>query len=402
MQRYRGSDDPSRKDPDPPGPVYEPDVLIVGDESVEAVVQALKKIGINATVDQKQPPLGPFKVLRLTAEVGSDLEDLVEEAMKDLIGPTTDQQRRSLDDEPLIVQPNYVHGAPQMRGGVYAVPDPVTMPDLDIVPSAIGNGVKVLVLDTAYNASPKVDPVFPPPVPAVPPPEEPPLSGELAPAAGHCTFVIGQILRVAPGATIMTPRVVLDGSGVGTDTTLLTQLHQIMISGEIPHLVNLSLGYYTLFDEPPLAIHYALETLQNEGVVIVAAAGNEDDDRPWYPAADTDVTVSVGAVVRVNNQWARSAYSNYGDWVDFVARGLNEGPYIEWTQQPQPYGGWARWGGTSFSTPLVVGQLAALMSAGSISAVDAVALLQAQSAAAPADFPDAKVVTPTQVWGQSD
>jgi subtilisin family serine protease len=276
------------------------------------------------------------------------------------------------------------------------------MPDLDIVPSAIGNGVKVLVLDTAYCASPKVDPVFPPPSPAVPPPELPPLSGNLAPAAAHCTFVIGQILRVAPGATIMTPRVVLDGNGIGTDTTLLTQLNQIMISGDLPHLVNLSLGYYTLFDEPPLAIGYALETLQNEGVVIVAAAGNEDDDRPWYPAADTERTVSVGALVRVNNQWARAAYSNDGDWVDFVARGLNEGPYIEWTQQPQPYGGWARWGGTSFSTPLVVGQLAALMSAGSISATDAVALLQSQSAAAPADFPDAKVVSPTLLWGQSD
>jgi len=401
MQRYRGPEDPSRKDPEPLGPAYEPDVLIVGDQSVEAVQEDLKKIGIQATIDQEAPPLGPFKLLRLSQEMGGTVEDLVKDAMK-VLTPPEKAQARSVEDEPLIVQPNYIHGAPQMRGGVYAVPDPVTMPDLDIVPSAIGSGVKVLVMDTAYNSSPKVDPVFPPPVPAVPPPEQPPLSGELAPAAGHCTFVIGQILRVAPGATIMTPRVVLDGSGVGTDTTLLTQLHQIMISGDIPHLVNLSLGYYTLFDEPPLAISYALETLQSEGVVIVAAAGNDDDDRPWYPAADTERTVSVGAVVRVNNQWARAAYSNYGDWVDFVARGLNEGPYIEWTQQPQPYGGWARWGGTSFSTPLVVGQLAALMSAGSISAVDAVTLLQSQSAAAPADFPDAKVVSPTLLWGQSD
>jgi subtilisin family serine protease len=168
-------------------------------------------------------------------------------------------------------------------------------------------------------------------------------------------------------------------------------------------LLNLSLGYYTLDDDPPLAIHYALETLKNEGTVIVAAAGNEDDDRPWYPAADSDVAVSVGAVVRVSNQWARAAYSNYGDWVQFVARGLNEGPYIEWTQQPQPYGGWARWGGTSFATPLIVGQLAALMTATSITAADAVDLLQTLSATAPAvDFPNAKVVTPTLLWGQSD
>lgn len=401
MQRYRGTGDPSRQDPDPSGPVYVPDVLIAGDQSIRAVQEALKAVGIEATVDEKAPPMGPFKLLRLTPEGDTSSEDLVEDAMKVLVGESKPRASSS-EEEPLIVQPNYIHGAPQMRGGVYAVPDPVTMPDLDIVPSAIGAGIKVLVLDTAYNASPKVDPVFPPPVPSEPPPEDPPLSGDLAAAAGNCTFVIGQILRVAPGATIMTPRVVLDGNGVGTDTTLLTQLHQIMISGEIPHLVNLSLGYYTLFDEPPLAIGYALETLQNEGVVIVAAAGNEDDDRPWYPAADTDRTVSVGAVVRVNNQWARAAYSNYGTWVDFVARGLNEGPYIEWTQQPQPYGGWARWGGTSFSTPLVVGQLAALMAAGGISAVDAVTLLQSLSATAPADFPGAKVVTPTLLWGQSD
>lgn len=402
MQRYRRPEDPSRVEPDPPGPVYEPDVLIAGDSSVKAVQAALKSIHIIATVDDKVPPLGPFKLLRLEPEGNTAVADLVEVAMTDLVGPDKEQRRRTLDDDPLIVQPNYIHGAPQMRGGVYAVPDPVTMPDLDIVPSAVGNGVKVLVLDTAYNASPKVDPVFPPPGPAVPPPEDPPLSGNLAAAAGHCTFVLGQILRVAPGAEIMTPRVVLDGSGVGTDTQLLTQLHQIMITEEIPDLLNLSLGYYTLFDEPPLAISAALETLQNEGTVIVAAAGNEDDDRPWFPAADTERTVSVGAVVRVNGVWARAAYSNFGDWVDFVARGLNEGPYIEWTQQPQPYGGWARWGGTSFSTPLVVGQLAALMSAHSLSGVDAVALLQSLSAAAPADFPDAKVIAPTLLWGQSD
>lgn len=402
MQRYRGPGDPARTDPDPPGPVYERDVLIVGDASVERVQRELKSDGIIATVDEKAPPLGPFKLLRLKPEGDTAAEDLVKQAMEDLIGPGKAEQRRGLDDEPLIVQPNYIHGAPQMRGGVYAVPDPVTMPDLDIVPSAIGAGVRVLVLDTAYNASPKVDPVFTPPGPAVPPPEDPPLSGNLAAAAGHCTFVIGQILRVAPGAEIMTPRVVLDGSGVGTDTTLLTQLNDILIDDDIPDLINLSLGYYTLFDEPPLAIRSALETLQSYNVVIVAAAGNEDDDRPWFPAADTECTVSVGAVVRVNNQWARSAYSNYGDWVDFVARGLNEGPYIEWTQQPQPYGGWARWGGTSFSTPLVVGLIAATMTAGGLSAADAVAHLRTHSASAPADFPDAKVVTPTLLWPQSD
>ncbi|MDA0185388.1 S8/S53 family peptidase [Solirubrobacter phytolaccae] len=399
MQRYRGPDDPSRLEPDPPGPVYEPDVLIVGDASVETVVQELAKIGIKATVDHKAPPLGPFKLLHLTEEGDTQVEDLVEAAMKDLIKPQEAERRRSLDDDPLIVQPNYIHGAPQMRGGVYAVPDPVTMPDLDIVPSPIGADVKVLVIDTEYNASPKI----PAPGPVFPPPEDPPSSGNLAPAAGHCTFVIGQILRVAPGAEIMAPRVALNGSGIGTDTQLLTQLHQIMITGDVPHLLNLSLGYYTLFDDPPAAVSIALETLQNEGTVIVAAAGNEDDDRPWYPAADVDRTVSVGAVVRVNNAWARAAYSNYGDWVDFVARGLNEGPYLEWTQQPQPYGGWARWGGTSFSTPLVVGQLAALMSGLAISATDAVTTLQSLSAAAPSpDFPNAKVVSPTLLWGQSD
>lgn len=395
MQRYREPDDPSRPDPDPPGPVYEPDVLIVGDASIQTVQEDLKKIGINAVVDEKAPAMGPFKLLRLTPEGDTQVEDLVAEAMKTLVPPGEAKATRSLEDEPLIVQPNYIHGAPQMRGGVYAVPDPVTMPDLDIVPSAIGNGVRVLVIDTEYVASPKI----PDPGPTFPPPENPPLSGNLAAAAGHCTFVIGQILRVAPGADILPPRVALDGNGLGTDTQLLTQLHQIMISGDpLPHLVNLSLGYYTLYDEPPLAISYALETLQNEGTVIVAAAGNEDDDRPWFPAADLDRAVSVGAVVRVSGQWARAAYSNYGDWVDFVARGLNEGPYIEWTQQPQPYGGWAQWGGTSFSTPLVVGQLAALMSANSLTGVDAVALLQSQSAAAPADFPDARVVVPTELW----
>ena len=392
MQRYRGPDDPSRTDPDPMEPVWVPNELIVGDASVKQVQEELKQFGIIATVDEKAPPLGPFKLLLLKQEGDASGEDLVEKAMNGLLGKG-ERGKRSLDGDPLIVQPNYIHGAPQMRGGVYAVPDQVTMPDLDIGPSAIGEDVKVLVIDTEYCASPKItDPTTP-----FPPPEHPAGSGILAGAAGHCTFVIGQILRVAPGATIMPPLVALDGMGVGTDTVLLTRLHSIMITGDIPHILNLSLGYYTIDDDPPLAVSAALQTLQNEGTVIVAAAGNEDDDRKWYPAADSDYVVSVGAVVRVSGSWARAAYSNYGDWVNFVAQGLNNGPYIEWTQLPQPYGGWASWGGTSFATPLVVGQLAALMGGGAMSGAQAVTALQS-GLAAPSGFANAKVVAPTMLW----
>ena len=88
-------------------------------------------------------------------------------------------------------------------------------------------------------------------------------------------------------------------------------------SGTVPvqkaDVINLSLGgsgfsqiQQDLFTE-----------VRNEGVIVVASAGNENTGVPGYPASYEGV-VSVGAV---NIQKEKAAYSNYGARLDVVAPG---------------------------------------------------------------------------------
>ena len=374
---------------EPPKPRYRPDELIVAEEALDSVKRALEDAEI--TIEPIERVGRHRRVLLRTTRPHFEEEDLVKEALKALTDRGVDAKS--------VAEPNYIYGCPQMRGGQFVLPDPLPTADVAFRPSPIGAGVRVLVLDTEYYPLDPLHDVVPVP-PVVPPiAEEPPGSGELAPAAGHGGFVLGQIARAAPGVEILPPIAVLDRLGNTDDFTLASALNAIDLNNDPPHIVNLSLGGYTLTGRLSQVLRDALQRLVDAGVVIVAAAGNHDSDLPFQPAATRDLTVSVGAVVRVAADWARSAYSNYGDWVDFSAPGQVTGPYLVWAQQPQPYGGWARWAGTSFATPLVVGALAALMSFQNPKDPQAaVAALFNQSPGAPPDFPNAKVVKSPVLW----
>ncbi|KAL7557679.1 hypothetical protein ACA910_012356 [Epithemia clementina (nom. ined.)] len=72
-------------------------------------------------------------------------------------------------------------------------------------------------------------------------------------------------------------------------------------------------GYYE--DHVKAAIDYAV----NKGVLVVFAAGNENSNRAWYPAYFSNVL----AVSATYNNGHRASFTNYGDWVDIAAPGIN-------------------------------------------------------------------------------
>ena len=111
-------------------------------------------------------------------------------------------------------------------------------------------------------------------------------------------------------------------------------------------LVNLSLGTYT-YDE---TLHAIVRTLDAEGIILIASAGNDNTAQPFYPAAFQEV---LGVCSSTRYTKAKAAYSNFGTWVSLCAPGL------QYVIRPLQHGELAS--GTSFASPMVAGVLGQLL-----------------------------------------
>lgn len=177
--------------------------------------------------------------------------------------------------------------------------------------------------------------------------------GELDTQAGHGTFVVGLAQRVAPGMPTEQQKV-LDSMGFGDDLSVCLGLAE----AEAP-VVNLSLGGYTGGNRAPRALRHALRTL-GQTRVIVAAAGNNASDRPFWPAAFKEVV----AVAAYDSRTQEAAgFSNFGEWVDVSAPGVRlRSCFVDGTRENASgevtFDGWAAWSGTSFAAPLVAAEIA--------------------------------------------
>lgn len=87
----------------------------------------------------------------------------------------------------------------------------------------------------------------------------------------------------------------------------------------------------------------------NQGCIIIAAAGNNNVNTQFYPAAYTNVY----SVAATNSTDAKASFSNYGTWVDISAPGNN-------IYSTYPTSTYSTMSGTSMASPLVAG-LAGLM-----------------------------------------
>jgi hypothetical protein len=136
---------------------------------------------------------------------------------------------------------------------------------------------------------------------------------------------------------------VLDDNGMGAYSWIVSGIVWATDNGA--EIINMSLG--APYDSSALenAINYAW----SKGVVVVAAAGNNGDTVPMYPAYYTNCI----AVAATDANDARASWSNYGDWVDVAAPGLS----IYSTLKNNDYG---HKSGTSMASPHVAG-LAALL-----------------------------------------
>ncbi len=171
------------------------------------------------------------------------------------------------------------------------------------------------------------------------------LDGPPYAAFGHGTMTSGIVHLVAPQAKIM-PLKSFQADGTGYNSDILRAIYYAV--GHGAKVINMSFNYASYSQELANAVDYAT----NNGVICVASAGNSGEQATVYPSALKNVI----DVASTSDEDTPSVFSNYGAppvWLAAPGEGV---------MTTYPFGTYAAGWGTSFSTPLVSGATALMVS----------------------------------------
>ena len=197
----------------------------------------------------------------------------------------------------------------------------------------------------------------------------------LADADGHGTFVSGLILNQAPSAQVIMCGVLDKGDaqrarGLDRRDDPAVAEAVLRLAAEGVQVINLSFAGGVFEDDGEVAgLREVLDGL-DDGIAVVAAAGNDASDAKVWPAAFERV-IAVGAVDETRSFGDTpplARFSNSGNWIEAYASGVDVlGPYVNFYETgadvygirpPQHFTGWATWSGTSFAAAIVSGVIA--------------------------------------------
>ncbi len=164
---------------------------------------------------------------------------------------------------------------------------------------------------------------------------------------GHGTMTAGLVHLAAPTARIL-PLKAFSANGAGYLSNIIAALYYATANNA--NIVNMSFDIPTQSSALNAAVSYA----NQQGLILVAAAGNESTSSPVYPAACNQNVMGIASTTDYDTL---SSFSNYGEIDVWIAA---PGEYVISTY---PGGTYAASSGTSFSSPLVAGSADLLMSA---------------------------------------
>lgn len=191
---------------------------------------------------------------------------------------------------------------------------------------------------------------------------------------GHGTHVAGIVagknnnigfVGVAPNAKLYVAKA-LDKNGYGTVENL-TKSVKWAIKNNVD-IINMSIGLTSneVGTKEFKNLENAINEAYSKGILIVAAAGNDNNKDVDYPAKFKNV-ISVGAITNYDPQlekdrYVKSDFSNYGKDLEITAPGsfiystypMNIKPFL------YPVNGYEMLSGTSMAAPYVTGFLAVL------------------------------------------
>jgi thermitase len=333
------------------GPVLVAQTLRLDDvESGELVIRLTT--GVLSTTFALENELTPLATLLRSANIhlfatqDDDLEEELEEVRQ--------------EEEVIWAEPNFVNSIPSGDGfktWKWGGQEPNGYVNQEAFAQVVlapahtvekGDGMIVAVLDTGLSLS---HPAFAGRLV----PGRDVVSDDLAPnddgpgfGWGHGTHIAGIVARIAPEARILPVRV-LNRDGRGNTFTLAFAIEWAVLNGA--DVINLSLGA----DAESQLLEDTVAWAQQQGVVVVAAAGNDNSSVLQFPAGFANV-IGVAAV----DGWERKAdFSNYGAWVDIAAPGVGITSTVPFSNN-----GYAGWSGTSMSTAFVSGAAALVRASG--------------------------------------
>lgn len=203
-----------------------------------------------------------------------------------------------------------------------------------------GQGVRVAVLDSGVWAHPQFDATnlvhF-----------DLAEGGKEGPSASHGTSVASIIAGregIAPEAELISVRV-LDGEGAGNSFQVAQGIIEAVDQGA--QVINMSLGVY----EDAALLRQAVRYAHDQGVIMVAAAGNDGYDRMPFPAAYSEVL----AVTAVDAASQQAHFPNQSTAINFAAPGVGILAAGEDAET-------LLFSGTSAAAPFVTGSLVSLLS----------------------------------------